>query len=52
MQDKELKIRKEDVETLFESPYVRVYDLQYAPGKHYFNASRRKKEELPAIILN
>ena len=49
MQEKELKIRKEDVETLFESPYVRVYDLKYAPGKHYFNASRRRKEDLAAI---
>lgn len=41
-------IKEENIKTLFESRYVRVYDLQYAPGKHYYNASRREKETLVA----
>ena len=41
-------IKKENIKTMFESKYVRVYDLQYAPGKHYYNASRREKETLVA----
>ncbi len=41
-------IKTKDIKTLFESGYVRVYDLQYAPDKHYYNASRRVKEELAA----
>lgn len=39
----------ENVKVLFESPFVRVADLQYAPGKHYYDATRRKAEELTAI---
>ena len=43
------QIRKEDVKTVFDSAYIRVEDLQYAPGKHYFDATRRKTEELVAV---
>lgn len=49
-QDLRCVIRKENVEMLFESPYVRVADLQYAPGRHYFDATRRKPEELVATM--
>lgn len=40
----------ENVKVLFESPFVRVADLQYAPGKHYYDATRRKAEELTAVM--
>jgi ADP-ribose pyrophosphatase len=42
-------IKKENINVLFESRYVRVYDLQYGPDKHYYNASRRAQEELVAV---
>lgn len=45
----EKQIRKEDVKILFDSDYVRVADLQYAPGKHYYDATRRRPEELTAV---
>ena len=43
------RIEKENVEILFDSPYIRVADLQYAPGRHYFDATRRRPEDLAAI---
>ena len=43
------EIKRENVKTLFESPYLRVADLQYAPGKHYYDATRRDRETLPAV---
>ena len=42
----ERQIRKEEVKILFDSPYVRVADLQYAPGKHYYDATRRNMEDM------
>lgn len=42
-------IRKENVETLFDSPYLRVADLQYATGRHYYDATRRPIEDLVAV---
>ncbi|MCI9141977.1 MAG: NUDIX hydrolase [Lachnospiraceae bacterium] len=42
------KINREDVKILFDSPYIRVADLQYAPGRHYYDATRRSIEELTA----
>lgn len=50
--DKDLKceIREENVEMVFESPYVRVADLQYAPGRHYYDATRRRPEDLVAVM--
>ena len=43
------KIKKEQVKILFESPYVKVADLQYGPGKHYYDATRREMEDLAAL---
>ena len=43
------EIRQENVETLLDKKFLRVYDLKYAPGKHYFNASRRPLEELACV---
>ncbi len=45
----ERQIRKEEVKILFDSPYVRVADLQYAPGKHYYDATRRNMEDMAAL---
>ena len=42
-------IRKENVVPLFESRYIKVYDLQYQEGRHYYDASRRELQELTAV---
>ena len=44
-----ITIREEQVKVLLDTPFVRVYDLQYAEGRHYYDASRRKMEDLCAI---
>ena len=43
------QIKKEDIKAVFDSPYVKVADIQYAPGKHYYDATRRNMEELIAV---
>lgn len=42
-------IKTEDVKVLFDSPYLKVADLQYAPGKHYYDATRRDMANLTAV---
>ena len=42
----ERKINKDRIETLYESRFLRCYDLQPAEGKHYYEASRREKSDL------
>ncbi|MCF0113992.1 MAG: NUDIX hydrolase [Erysipelotrichaceae bacterium] len=42
-------IKKENVVSKFDGRFVRVYDLQYAPGKHYYDATRRDIDHLVAI---
>ena len=37
------------VQTVCDKKFLRLYDLQYAPGKHYFNASRRAAEDLVCV---
>lgn len=49
MQD-ELKIRSEQAELLLDKKFVRVYDLRYAEGRHYYDATRRAKENLVACM--
>ena len=41
-------IRKENVKPLFESKFLRVFDLQYEEGRHYFDATRRPLENIVA----
>lgn len=41
-------ISKENVKSLFDSKFIKVFDLQYEEGKHYFNATRRPLEKLVA----
>ena len=43
------EIKKENVKPLFDSRFIKVFDLQYEEGKHYFDATRRPLENLMAI---
>ncbi len=43
------EIKKENVKPLFESKFIKVFDLQYEEGKHYFDATRRPLETLMAV---
>lgn len=42
-------ITSEKTVTLHATKFLSMYDLQYAEGKHYFDASRRAKENLVAL---
>ena len=42
------QITKACVKDAFESKFIKVYDLQYAEGKHYYDATRRSREQLVA----
>ena len=41
-------ITKQNIKMLFETKFIRVFDLQYAKGKHYYNATRRSLDDLVA----
>ena len=34
---------------MFETNYLSVYDLQYEEGRHYYDASRRRREDICAV---
>ena len=36
------------IETLYETRFLKCYDLQYEEGKHYYEVSRRGKKDLVA----
>ncbi|MBO5621408.1 MAG: NUDIX hydrolase [Butyrivibrio sp.] len=42
------KITKDCVETVVDKKFLRVFDLKYEEGKHYFDATRRPLEKLVA----
>lgn len=42
------EISKQHIETLYETRFLKCYDLQYAEGKHYYEASRRSEKDLVA----
>ena len=42
-------ISNDIIVTEYETKYINVYDMQYAPGKHYYNATRRKRENLVVL---
>ena len=44
------EIRKDQVETVLDKKFIRVYDLHYEEGRHYFDASRRPLDELTASM--
>ena len=41
-----MEIRKDRIETLYASRFLKCYDIQYAEGRHYFEASRRDEKDL------
>ena len=43
-----IKTDKSNIEKLYETKFLNCYDLHYAPGKHYFEASRRGIGDLVA----
>lgn len=42
-------IEKENIKSLFESKFIKVFDLQYEKDKHYYDVSRRPLDQLVAI---
>ena len=42
-------IRQEDVDILLDTKYIKVADIKYAPGKHYYDVTRRERQELLAV---
>lgn len=44
-----ITIKKEQVVSLMDKKFIRVFDLQYQEGKHYFDATRRDIDHLVAI---
>ena len=42
-------ITREKVKTLFETKFIKLFDLQYREGKHYFCATRRGLDTLSAL---
>ena len=47
-----MSMNRDKIETLYESRFLRCYDLHYAEGKHYYAASRRAKEDLVAKMTD
>ena len=43
-------IKKEHVQSLLDTRFIRVFDLQYAPGKHYYDATRHRADELNCLL--
>ena len=41
-------IEKDKIQTLVDTKYMKMYDLQYEEGKHYYDASRRPLDTLVA----
>lgn len=44
------KITEEKIVPLYETKFLSLYDLQYAEGRHYFDASRNRKENLAVLL--
>lgn len=43
------EITKDKVKTIYENKFLKVFDLQYEEGKHYFDATRRSLDDIAAI---
>jgi ADP-ribose pyrophosphatase len=43
-----IRMNRDQIETLYDNRFLKLYDLKYAQGKHYFEASRRNKDDLVA----
>ncbi|MGN0240634.1 MAG: NUDIX hydrolase [Candidatus Weimeria sp.] len=46
---KEIHFTEDMVKPLLETRFINVYDLQYQEGRHYYDATRRKKNDLTAL---
>jgi len=44
----DILITTDCAEPLLDTRFIKVFDYQYAPGKHYYNATRRTKDNLVA----
>lgn len=44
-----MKIEKENIVTVLRTKFLSLLDLQYAPGKHYFSATRRTADDIVAV---
>lgn len=42
-------MKKEQIEKVYDSKFIKMYDLQYEEGRHYMVASRHDVDELPAL---
>ncbi len=42
-------ITKDQVETIIDKKFIRLFDLKYKDGKHYFDATRRELDDLVAV---
>ena len=42
------KFTDDNIDTLYDAKYLRLYDLKYDDNKHYFDVSRRPKKNLVA----
>ncbi len=42
-------ISKDNVDTIVDKKFIRVFDLKYEEGRHYFDATRRSLEDLVAV---
>ncbi len=43
-------IPRENIKPLFESKFIKIFDLQYEEGKHYYDATRRSAGRLMAAM--
>ncbi len=43
-------MEQDRIDTLYESRFLKCYDLRHAEGKHYYAASRRAKQDLVAAM--
>ena len=46
---KEIHFTEDMVKPLLETKFIKVYDLQYKEGKHYYNVTRKEKKDLTAL---
>ena len=44
------EITKKKIKTILNRRFVYCYDIEYAEGRHYYSVSRRKKNDLVAIM--
>ncbi|MDO4976569.1 MAG: NUDIX hydrolase [Eubacteriales bacterium] len=42
-------MKKEQIEKVYDSKFIKMYDLQYEEGRHYMVASRHDVDDLPAL---